>query len=234
MRICICDDDPFTVDYLSDSIHTYLQKKDLKTCEILTFQSGTALLEDERPQDLVFLDIEMPDMNGLYVGQELMKRNKDVIIIIVTSYDRYLDDAMDLRVFRYLSKPIDEERLFRSLLKALEAYSHITATLPVETKDGVYTVHTLHIIVIEAANHEVIIHTIDRDYHTAQNMRYWLNRLPSGMFFQSHRSFIVNFAHVSHFEHSAVHLHNDQFTAYLTRRKYKDFKKAFLLYAGTR
>lgn len=150
----------------------------------------------------------------------------------MTSHDRYLDDAMDLRAFRYLSKPIDEERLLRSLQKALETYSNITATIPALTKDGVYTIHTSHIIAIETKDHEVIVHTADRDYHTAQNMRYWLDKLPAGMFFQSHRSFIVNFAHVSKFDHTVIHLHNDLFTAYLTRRKYQDFKKAYLLYAG--
>ena len=233
MRICICDDDPVTVEYLSDFIHTYLRGKYPKTCEISTFQNGTALLEDQEPKDLVFLDIEMPEMNGLRVGQQLVERNKDVLIIFVTSHNKYLDDAMDLRAFRYLSKPIDEERLLRSLQKALNIYSNITTTLPVDTKDRVYTIHTSHIISIETKGHEVIVHTTDGDYHTAQNMRYWLDRLASGMFFQSHRSFIVNFAHVSDFNHTVIHLHDNQFNAYLTRRKYKDFKKAFLLYAGT-
>lgn len=231
LRICICDDDPVTVEYLSDSIRTFLQENYPKTCEISTFQSGTSLLEDRNPKDLVFLDIEMPDVNGIHVGQQLVACNKDVIIIFVTSHDRYLDDAMDLQVLRYLSKPIEEERLIRSLQKALEAYSNMTATLPIETKEGVYTIHTSDIVAIEAVDHEVIVHTVDGDYHTVQNMQYWLDRLPSGMFFQSHRSFIVNFAHVTDFDHTVIHLYRSQFTAYLTRRKYTDFKKAFLLYA---
>ncbi len=231
MRICICDDDPVTVEYLSDSIHTFLQENYPRTCEISTFQSGTSLLEDQNPQDLVFLDIEMPDVNGIHVGQQLVARNKDVIIIFVTSHDRYLDAAMDLQVLRYLSKPIEEERLIRSLQKALETYSNMTATLPIETKEGVYTIRTSHIIAIEAVGHKIIVHTVDGDYHTVQSMQYWLDRLPSGMFFQSHRSFIVNFAHVTDFDHTVIHLYHSQFTAYLTRRKYTDFKKAFLLYA---
>lgn len=231
MRICICDDDPVTVNYLSDTISIFLKKNYPKTFEIATFLRGNALLEDGKPVDLVFLDIEMPGTDGIHVGQQLIERNKDVIIIFVTSHDKYLDDAMDLRVFRYLSKPIDEDRLYRSLQKALACYTDRSATLPVETKDGVHTIHTSHIIAIEAIGHEVIVHTADGDYNTVQNMQYWQSNLPSGVFFQSHRSFIVNFAHVTDFDHTVIRLYQNQFTAYLTRRKYTDFKKAFLLYA---
>lgn len=233
MRICICDDDPVTIKYLADTISNFLEKKPPKTFEISTFENGTSLLEDRKPKDLVLLDIRMPDVSGIDVGRQLVRDNKNVIIIMVTSYDEYLDDAMDLRVFRYLSKPIDEQRLVRNLEAALKLYSSMTATLPVKTKDGVHTIHTSHIVAIEAVEHEVIIHTTDGDYHTVQNMQYWLDNLPSGMFFQSHRSFIVNLEHVTDFDHTVIHLNRNQFTAYLTRRKYTDFKKAFLLYAET-
>lgn len=233
MRICICDDDPVTVEYLADTISNFLKKKYPKTFEISTFQSGTSLLEDRKPKDLVLLDIRMPDVSGIDVGRQLVHDNKNVIIIMVTSYDEYLDDAMDLRVFRYLSKPIDEQRLVRNLEAALKLYTSVTATLPIKVKDGVHTIHTSHIVAIEAVEHEVIIHTTDGDYHTVQNMQYWLDNLPSGMFFQSHRSFIVNMEHVTDFDHTVIHLNRNQFTAYLTRRKYTDFKKAFLLYAET-
>lgn len=233
MRICICDDNPITVEYLSDSIHAFLRKSHIKAFEISVFQDGNSLLKDHGPKDLVLLDIEMPELSGIHVGQQLVNLNKDVIIIIVTSYAEYLDDAMKLRVFRYLSKPIDEQRLFRCLRDALELYSNTATTLPIETKDGVYTVRTSHIVSVEAVDHKIIVHTIDKDYHTVQNMQYWLDKLPSGMFFQSHRSFIVNYAHVTDFDHSVIHLYHNHLTAYLTRRKYTAFKDAFLLYMET-
>jgi two-component system LytT family response regulator len=58
----------------------------------------------------------MPGLDGIYVGNELKKKEKDIIIFIITSYSEYLDEAMRFHVFRYLSKPIDRQRLFRSLL----------------------------------------------------------------------------------------------------------------------
>ena len=62
------------------------------------------------------------------------------------------------------------------------------------------------------------------------NMNYWKECLPSGSFFQTHRSFIVNFLHIKEFDHSLVYLDKRLLTAYLTRRKYHPFKDAYLLY----
>ena len=93
-------------------------------------------LADQEEKDIVFLDIEMPGMNGIYVGNELKKANKNVLIFVITSYSEYLDDAMRFDVFRYLSKPLDKQRLFRNMKDALICYNSITAKILVETKQG--------------------------------------------------------------------------------------------------
>ena len=83
-------------------------------------------LRDQGPKDIIFLDIEMPGLNGIYVGNELKKRDKNTIIFIITSYSECsLDEAMRFHVFRYPSKPIDKQRLFRNLKDALDLYHSI-------------------------------------------------------------------------------------------------------------
>lgn len=234
MNIYICEDDSVSMERLLNYINIFVERCHIKNCEIKLFDDGRDLLADAGQKDIVFLDIEMPNLNGIYIGQELAKSDKNTIIIIVTSYTEYLDEAMKFHVFRYLSKPIDKQRLFRNMKDAMQLYANITATLPIETKDGVHTILTNQIVFVEAIARKIIIHTVDGDYNSIQNMQYWLDKLPSGVFFQSHRSFIVNFAHVSNFDHSVIRLYNDQFTAYLTRRKYTSFKNAYLLYLETR
>ena len=81
----------------------------------------------------------MPGMNGIYVGNELKKANRNVIVFVVTSYSEYLDEAMRFHVFRYLSKPLDKQRFFRNLKDALAYYNSITLKIPVETKQAVYS-----------------------------------------------------------------------------------------------
>ena len=113
---------------------------------------------------------------------------------------------------------------------ALTYYNSITTKIPVETKQGVYSFPASQIIAIEAQERKVIVHTARQDFDSIHNMDYWLEHLPKNSFFQTHRSFIVNFEHIVDFDHSTIHLSNQQITAYLTRRKYSSFKNAYLLY----
>lgn len=230
MRILICDDDSTIIEQLHNLLIQYFRHNRLKLPEIVSFSSGEALLDDHGEKDLVFLDIEMPGVSGIYVGNELKTQAPDVIIFVVTSYIEYLDDAMRFHVFRYLTKPIDRARLFYNLDDALKQYSSVSYLIAVETKDGVQTVPLSEIVMIEAADRKVTVHTTAQTYASVHNMQYWLAQLPNSLFFQTHRSFLVNMSHITAFDHSIIQLDCHELTAYLTRRKYAQFKAAYLLY----
>lgn len=115
MRILICDDDVMIQRELTKYLSEYFHRHNLRLPDICRFHTGHDLLMDSGNKDIVFLDVEMPGLSGISVGTSLKKSNPDVIIFIVTSYSEYLDDAMRFHVFRYLSKPIDKQRLFRNL-----------------------------------------------------------------------------------------------------------------------
>ena len=230
MRILICDDNPLISEQITQNILEYFSKNHIKAPQIACFSNGKNLLEDTGEQDILFLDIEMPGMNGIYIGNELKKRNPNIIILVVTSYIEYLDEAMRFHVFRYLSKPIDKQRFHRNLKDALKCYSSTTRKIPIETKSGVYVVRETDIICIEATNRKVIVHTTESDFESIHPIQYWNQTLKSKSFFQSHRSFIVNFKYIDDFEHDIIHMYNNRFHAYLTRRKYTAFKDAYFLY----
>ena len=230
MRIAICDENPQIIEQLSKYLNEFFRKNNLKSPHIVTFISGEALLRDNTPNDIVFLDIEMPGVDGIYVGNKLKESNPKTIILIITSFAEYLDEAMRFQVFRYLSKPIEKMRLFRNLRDALKLYNSSNTKVAITTKDGVFPVSTSDIICVEAQMRKVIIHTTSKDYFSTQNMQYWIDTLAEPCFFQSHRSFIVNLEHITDFNNSVIHLYNKQFTAYLTRRKYTEFKAIYLLY----
>ena len=169
MRILICDDDTLMIEQLQRYIESYFKSNHLKCPRLVSFTCGESLLADQEEKDIVFLDIEMPGINGIYVGNELKKANKNVLIFVITSYSEYLDDAMRFDVFRYLSKPLDKQRLFRNMKDALICYNSITAKIPVETKQGVYSLLTSQIIAVEAQGRKVIVHTthvVDFDHST--------------------------------------------------------------------
>lgn len=230
MRISICDDDALIIAQLEKYIHAFFKKIKVSTPEIVTYSSGDALLKDNQKLDLVFLDVEMPGVDGIFVGNTLKKRQPNCIIIIVTSFSEYLDEAMRFHVFRYLSKPIEKARLFRNLKDALQLYNTSDGKISVETKDGSYTISLSDIICVEAQARQVIVHTPNQDFYSTHAMQYWIDTLKQPCFIQTHRSFIVNMAHVCNHDNATIRLYNYQFQAYLTRRKYKEFKTAYLLY----
>ena len=230
MQISICDDNPQIISQLQVLLQKYFKEKQLSLPDITTFSSGEDLLNNSSAKDIVFLDIEMPGCDGIFVGNTLKQKWPNTIIIVVTSYSEYLDDAMRFHVFRYLSKPIDEARFFRNLDDALHLYNTNNHKIAIETKEGVTTISSSEIILVEARFRQVLVHTTKCEYQSVHNMQYWINILKGHCFFQTHRSFLINLSHVSDFDKNTIHLYNGQFTAYLTRRKYTDFKTNYLLY----
>ena len=230
MRILLCDDDTLVLEQLKKLLEDFFENVHVKIPEIVSYTSGEELLKDKEQKDIVFLDIEMSGVDGIYVGNELKAENKNVIIFVVTSYSEYLDEAMKFHVFRYISKPLDEQRVLRNFKDALVCYNAMTKEIPIETHEGIYTMPSSYIIAIEASGRKVVVHTIKRDYISVHNLNYWLDILPKNNFFQTHRSYIINFEHVTEFDHTVIHMFQGNYTAYLTRRKYTAFKNAYLLY----
>ncbi len=229
MRILICDDDSLVVEQLQKYIRNFFKNISLKCPEIACFSDGESLLADTGEKDILFLDIEMPGINGIYVGNELKRANDNIIIFVVTSYSQYLDDAMRFHVFRYLSKPLDIHRFFRNMKDAIDLYTTMAINLPIETKQGVHTLPASSVIVVEAQGRKVTVHTTLCDFESVHNMQYWLELLPKNLFFQTHRSFIINFEHVTNFDRNLIYM-TAGLSAYLTKRKYSLFKEAYLLY----
>ena len=230
MVIAICDDDTLFTEQLSSYLKQFFKRNNLTCPDFLIFDSGESLLANTDKKDIVFLDIEMPGLSGIATGQELKKQNSKIIIFIVTSYAEYLDEAMRFHVFRYLSKPLEKHRLFQNMKDALRVYSTENCHIPIESKHSVHTVAASDIIYLEACNRRTIVHTVTQDYESIHTIAQWKEKLPTGSFLQPHRSFIVNFMYVSDFDHSLIYLFHRKYTAYLTRRKYTEFKSAYLLY----
>ena len=198
----------------------------------IQYVSGEELLKAEQKADIAFLDVEMPGRSGIYVGAELMKRNPRTKIVIVTSYPDYLDEAMRFRVFRYLSKPINKNRLFENLKDAIYQYNIESIRIPVETKDGVVTLSSEDIICLEGQKRVTKICTVDGEVISVKGIQSWQEELKIPSFFASYRNYIVNMKYVVSFSKDLIKLKyaNREISAYLANRRYSEFKNKYLLY----
>lgn len=232
MRILFCDDNAVIVEQLQSYVEEYFASLGCKPPEFAAYTSGEALLAAERKADIAFLDVEMPGIRGIQVGAALKTYNPQIKIFIVTSYPDYLDEAMRFQVFRYLSKPIDKNRLFRNLKDALYQYHMESREFPVVTSQGVFLHRAEEIVCVEAAHRKTTVYTTDGVLQSTQNMEYWRQTLSLPCFYSPHRSFIINIRYVNSIQKDAVYLKYGTMEqkAYLTRRKYTPFRDAYLAY----
>lgn len=233
MKISICDDDALFTEQLKEHISDYFHNHTKMIPEFFCYSDGQVLLADPSPADLLFLDIDMPGITGIEVGKKVMELNPKTIIFVITSFPEYLDDAMRFHVFRYLSKPLDTKRLFRNLKDALNQYYSFSPDILVETKNEEIALNSSEIIMVEAKGREVYVYTASSQYQSIHTIQYWDDLLSKNIFYRSHRSYLVNLAQISKFDHSLIYLYGCKYTAYLTRRRFTDFKNTYLLYLET-
>lgn len=232
MRIVFCDDDPAALAGLRAAVEAYFAGTGGKMPDFACYPGGDALLAAEERADIAFLDVEMPGTGGIDVGAKLKKANPSIKIFIVTSYPEHLDDAMRVQVFRYLSKPVDRDRLYRNLQDAVSQYSTESREFPIVTNSGVFVRRAEEIVCVEAAHRKVLIHTTGDTLQSTQNMEHWRQALTLPCFYVTHRSYIINLHFVNAIRKDTVLLRyrDKELTAYLTRRRYTACKDTYLWY----
>lgn len=232
MRILFCDDNLEILNQLQKYVSEFFKELGGKQPEYAAYLNGDSLLRNEQFADIAFLDVEMPGRSGIHVGAKLKESNPRIKIFIVTSFPDYLDEAMRFQVFRYLSKPIDKNRLFRNLKDALYQYNIDSQKISINTSSGLVVLPSDEIVCFESDQCKVLIYTTDGIIQTTDNIEYWRKTLSLPCFFSTYRSYIVNMRFVFKINKDSVELKYGDMskTAYLARRKYTEFKDTYLLY----
>lgn len=235
LRIVFCDDNEEILSQLHSYVCEFFAQNGGTKPDYALYTSGEALLAHETAADIAFLDVEMPGISGIHVGEALMRNNPRTLVFIVTAFTDYLDEAMRFHVFRYISKPIDKNRLFRNLKDAVYQYNINSKKIPIITMDGIITCESDELICIEAKDRKVTVYTCKGTFQSRETMDEWRKKLTLPCFFETHRSYIINmrFVYMTEKDTVTMRYHDFSLTAYLTKRKYALFKKTFLLYLET-
>ena len=232
MRIIFSDDNVEILDQLQKYVCEFFKGLGGSMPDFAAYSSGDELLAKETYADIAFLDVEMPGRSGIHVGARLKEINPKIKIFIVTSYPDYLDEAMRFQVFRYLSKPIDKNRLFRNLKDAMYQYNMDTKDIPIATMDGIFVLPAERIVCAEAIQRKSDIYTLDGVFQSPNGIDYWRTALSLPCFYSPYRSFIVNMKYVYEIKKDIVLLkYGGQVKeAYLARRRYSEFSSKYLMY----
>ena len=132
IKVLVCDDDKIIIEKVQQLL-TIIQEQYSFELDIKTYNDGLLAMESKETYDIAIVDIEMPNVDGLALSEKLKRRNPDTIVLILTSFSDYLDSAMRIQVFRYLSKPIDEERFTKNFIEAVSYYKQTSKQIIAES-----------------------------------------------------------------------------------------------------
>ena len=233
MKIAVCDDDRTTREQI-----TSLIKEQEPDAEVITFEAGENMINSQDSFEISFLDVEMKEISGIDVAKHMRehqeKRSKDKsIIIFVTGYREYMEDAFDVNAFHYLLKPIDEKKFYTVFNRALKEVSMKTKqerfSVIIKNNGMQKKVLVRDIYYIESSNKKVVFHTKDGKIDTYGKMEDWESELGDS-FYRCHRGYLVNLEKITAYSVDTIDIINGD-SLILAQKKYADFIKAYMRYA---
>lgn len=194
LHVLIADDEPLARQRIED----LLAKKD--DIDIVTASTGGEAIERIRDgaPDIVFLDVQMPDRNGLEVVKEVGAANMPVTVFI-TAFSKFALDAFDVAAVDYLVKPFDDERFAEALQRARkraverrrELKSRYLDRIAVESRGQTRVVPVAAIDYITASGPYAELHAGGKVFAVRERMQTLEEQLDPDIFFRVHRSAIV-------------------------------------------
>ncbi len=166
--------------------------------------------------ELIFLDVEMPEMSGL---DFLRTINNPPQVIIVSAKESYALDAFEFDVTDYLLKPISYSRFFKAVNKVVERQKKTDQKAPVEKHEdeifikkrtSLFRIKYDDILWIEALENYIKINTFHTSYTIHFTLKNIYEKLPSVMFKRVHRSFIVNIHKINYIEDNNIIMHTEE------------------------
>jgi two-component system, LytTR family, response regulator len=210
MKCLLIDDEPKALEVLRN----YVERVDFlelsgsfrEPIRALRYLAANAV-------DLVFLDVNMPDMSGIQFLNALHPRP---LVIFTTAYSEYAVRSYDYDAVDYLLKPIEFERFMRAVTKALKMHlqngrsewipSGETPCLIVKSGTDYHRLPVDDILYVEAAGNYATFVTANAKIMSLVSMKELVSELPQKTFFRIHKSYIVNFRHVSKIERDQVQI----------------------------
>jgi DNA-binding LytR/AlgR family response regulator len=209
IRCLAIDDEILALDLLEDNIKKVPFLELVRTCR--SAMEAIDVLRNQ-PVDLLFLDIQMPDISGIQLLKSLHRRP---MVIFTTAFSKYATDGYDLDVLDYLLKPYSFERFLKAVNKVHEHMEmhdralHQTGVKEIPAAPGflfvkadykLYKINLKDILYVEGLKDYVKIYAGERPIVTQMSMKGLEEKLPSRDFIRVHRSFIVAFNKIDYIQ----------------------------------
>lgn len=224
IRIAVCDDDRYSREDVKTHLLDYSMQNDLEYT-LDEYESGESLLGSGKKYDLYFMDyqFEKNSKDGIMTAGELREQNDDATIIFLSSYPEAVFDSFEVGAFRFLVKPVDDKKFTEALDKFCE-YVLSDSMIRLHEVGKNRSVNKHDILFIEGYGKKSILHFADRDkdFECNKTLSALEKMIDDESFYRCQKSYVINMAHVSGYNHSAITLDNGS-VVLISRKKYKEF-----------
>lgn len=204
-----------------------------------------SLVDTHRPR-VVFLDVEMPKIDGVECSRRIADIDPQTIIVFATAHNEYMPEAFEVYAFDYIVKPFKIDRLQQTIKRIEESInsketkgSLVRAStqqsfkkLSIKNKDGISFIDTKDIILIQREDRSTVLYTADESYVTSESLSDMEHRLDKSIFFRCHKSYVINLSMIQKIYPYGrwtylVKLKDTDKDALLTHDKYEELKNIF-------
>ncbi|MGL4641730.1 MAG: LytR/AlgR family response regulator transcription factor [Cetobacterium sp.] len=188
--------------------------------------------------DVVFLDINMPELDGMTLGKIIHRVNKNIKLVFISAYKDFAVEAFEIKAFDYILKPYSEDRIITLLENIVEKIKKIDSApkdynikkITVNSDSKMLVVSTDNILYIEADEKETNIFMKEIMYTSKLKISQLENILSEELFFRCHRSYIVNIDKIIEVEPwfngtYILKVSNSNFKIPVSRNKVKELKE---------
>ncbi len=233
MKIAVCDDDKRDIARIKKLVKAYDADNNI-VLSISEYESGSELLKaisNGENVDIIFLDINMDDMDGLSVAKRIREIDDDVPIILVTAFMNYALDGYKVKASRFLIKD-DLDKTFDECMDDIcKDIRKKSKTIAFNCVEGEMRLKASDIILIETSGHKNLIKLKNETYQIYEKLDGLEEMLKGYGFLRTHNSFLVNMAHIRGINSYVLTL-DDGRQLPVPKARYKQVRQEYTLFLG--
>ena len=231
IRIAIVEDELDMAQDLTRYVNQFFHHNNLDV-QIVHFDTALKLLDDYKyAYDLIFMDINLPTINGMDAVKTIRKIDNSVMIIFVTSLAQYAIKGYEVNAFDFILKPINYYNFSLKMNRALPILNaKNNKTIAISNKTNFKTIEVSTIMYIEVIDHKIVIHTTKGNYDSFDTLNKYIDLLKDDSFALCNRSYLINLKYVDEVDQKYVYVGDDALI--ISRPRRKDFIHAFNMYLG--
>lgn len=234
INIAICDDEQKALDTIRKELCKAVERLNIEI-EIFVYNDGNKLLNDKEDFDILFLDIDMPNVSGLEVAKKLREKNSDIILFFISAHEQYVFESLEYNPFRYIRKSRIEKELFLGLKAACSRLEEKQDSyIVVKTEESKVRVKHSNIIYFETIARKIGIHLNNGEVLLVRStIRDLTRELGDDYFIKIHSGCVVNAKYINKFSNYDITLDNGE-RLIVSRTRVKNVKMALMNYWGAK